>query len=245
MVNLKVIRNIKLNHLTRQILAFLVHILTASGLVFGFLALIAMDRADWKQGFLWLFLCLVIDGIDGSLARKIRAAEVLPSIDGKNIDFVVDFTSYCIVPAYFVYKSELLPEELKLVSILIILISSAFYYGKKSMVVDDQFFEGFPVLWNIVVFVLFFVLNFDPYINFICITFFGIMHFLPIRFAYPSKTKQYVISHLFFSLLGLICALGILSFYPNRVSLMNAGVMICLLYFMVFAIKDTLWKHRL
>ena len=50
--------------------------------------------------FLLLGLALVVDGIDGPLARRFQVAEVLPRWSGDVLDLVVDFTTYVIVPAY-------------------------------------------------------------------------------------------------------------------------------------------------
>ncbi len=55
-------------------LAFLVHVLTASGAAFALLALVAAIQSHWPQMFGWLAVALFVDGIDGALARKLKAA---------------------------------------------------------------------------------------------------------------------------------------------------------------------------
>ena len=49
----------------RRAAAFLVHILTASGALWGLLALMAAVRGDWTWMFWWLVIALVVDGITG------------------------------------------------------------------------------------------------------------------------------------------------------------------------------------
>jgi len=111
-----------------------------------------------------LFLTQFIDGIDGYFARKYRVKEVLPHISGKNIDYVIDFTTYAVIPAYLLYSATLdgipvdqggqflLPHSLRGLSASIILLVSTLYYGKRNMVSDDMYFIGFPVMWNLVAF---------------------------------------------------------------------------------------------
>ena len=81
-------------------IAFSVHLFTASGAACAMLALIAATRAEWVAMFAWLGLALVIDGVDGTLARHFRVAEILPRWSGDALDLVVDFTTYVFVPAY-------------------------------------------------------------------------------------------------------------------------------------------------
>src|SRR5215471_12686262 len=89
--------------------SFVIHILTASGAALALLALIAaVDRA-WSAMFLWLGLALIVDGIDGPLARRFDVARTLPRWSGDTLDLVVDFVTYVFVPAYAISHSGLLP----------------------------------------------------------------------------------------------------------------------------------------
>ena len=58
--------------------------------------------------FRWLGLALLIDGLDGPLARKLNVGEVLPNWSGDTLDLVVDFLTYVFVPAYAITASGLL-----------------------------------------------------------------------------------------------------------------------------------------
>ena len=58
-----------------KIAAWAVHGFTASGAVLGFLAIISIFNNDLVGAFLWLGLALLIDGLDGSLARKIGVTD--------------------------------------------------------------------------------------------------------------------------------------------------------------------------
>ena len=56
-----------------KIAAWAVHGFTASGAVLGFLAIISIFNNDQTSSFLWLGLALLVDGLDGTIARKGRS----------------------------------------------------------------------------------------------------------------------------------------------------------------------------
>ena len=60
--------------LAERMQAFAVHVLTASGVAFGLLAVLAAHERRFSAMFLWLGIALIVDGIDGPLARRLRVA---------------------------------------------------------------------------------------------------------------------------------------------------------------------------
>ena len=202
--------------ITRKILAWAVHSFTASGLVAGFMAILAINTQDWRSAMLWLMACQLIDGVDGLFARAVGVKEVLPNVDGKTIDYVVDFVTYAIIPAYFFYQAELVAEDWRLPLTAVILIVSAVYYGKDGMVSDDMYFIGFPVMWNMVVFFMIFVFQFNELWNALFIIFFAILHFVPIKFVYPSQATRYRWLTLGLTIVFISNLVAILLLYPQR-----------------------------
>ena len=160
-------------------------------------------------------------------------------MDGKNIDYIIDFATYALIPAFFFYKAEMVAPQHMYISLGIILLSAALYYGKVGMVADGQYFVGFPVLWNFVIFFQFFICQNQTTLNFVTVIFFGILHFIPLKFAYPSMTKRYFWPHLFFSVLGLTGALMVLFYYPITQTGFTIAAIVGALYFSVFAVFDT------
>ena len=124
--------------------AFSVHIFTACGAACALLALIAAVGAAWTQMFVWLGVALIIDGIDGTFARRLHVAEVLPRWSGELLDFVVDFVTYVFVPAYAMVASGLLPPSMALVLGLIVTVTGALYFADRRMKTSDSYFRGFP-----------------------------------------------------------------------------------------------------
>lgn len=225
-----------------KILAWLVHIFTASGLLAGFMALLAIEAKDWRSAMLWLLVCQFVDGVDGSLARRFRVKQVLPKMDGKSIDYVVDFATYAVIPAYFFYKAELVPSELNLACAFLILLVSAIYYGIDGMITDDYHFVGFPVLWNLFVFYTVFVFQLPPWLNAVMVLFFAILHFVPIKFAYPSRASLLRKLTQLFAAIALINVLLISWIYPDRSGILTLSAILAMTYFGGLAIWVTYIK---
>lgn len=170
--------------------ALLVHLFTASGLVVGFAALVALHHEQFKLASLLMLVTLVIDAVDGTLARRYRVKEVLPQFNGSTIDYVIDFFTYAILPTFFLYQAQLLPHSVAWVGMSVVLLVSAMYYGKEGMVSDSYHFVGFPVMWNVVVWYMYFILHLPAWLNFAAVLFFGVLHFVPILYPYPSRTVE-------------------------------------------------------
>lgn len=187
----------------------------------------------------WLLVALLIDGIDGTFARKFRTAEILPHMSGKTIDYIVDFTNYAVVPAYFFYAANLVYPAWNLPLAFLILLVSAIYYGKEGMVSEDFYFIGFPVMWNVAVFYLVFVFAFSPLGNALIVVSLSIIHFVPVKFAYPSRATRLKLPTLVFSFLTLLAMPVIVWFYPDVPFVLRVSAFICLLYFALLAAADT------
>lgn len=219
--------------------AFAVHVFTTLGLLAAFMSIIAIKDGEWRIGYLWLVVCFIIDGLDGTLARKMDVEHFLPNFDGKAIDFIVDFITYAFIPAFFFYNAKMVHTSLLLPMVFIMLLSSGLYYGKKRMIIDDQYFWGFPVLWNIVVFYLFFVLENIEIVNIISILFFGILHFVPLKFAYPSRSMQFRSMHIIASFIGIATAILILYLYPKSNFYFSFIACFIVGYFLIFAVIES------
>ena len=167
-------------------LAFSVHVLTASGTALALLALIAAARADWAAMFVALGIALVVDAIDGPLARKLKVAQTLPRWSGATLDLVVDFVTYVFVPAYAIAASGLLPLVLAVPAGAAIAISGALYFADREMKTDDNYFRGFPGVWNLMAFYLLLVKP-APWIAAAAVALFVALTFLPLRFVHPFR----------------------------------------------------------
>jgi phosphatidylcholine synthase len=168
---------------------FLVHVFTACGAACAFMALLAAVGANWVAMFAWLGAALFIDGVDGTLARRFHVAEVLPRWSGDALDLVVDFTTYVFVPAFAIASSGLLPDIAAVPLALAIVVSSALYFADEHMKTSDNYFHGFPALWNAIAFYLF-VLRPPAVLSCVLIVILVVMTFMPLRVIHPFRVAR-------------------------------------------------------
>ncbi|MFK7908297.1 MAG: phosphatidylcholine/phosphatidylserine synthase [Chitinophagales bacterium] len=221
-------------------LAWSVQAFTASGAVAGFMAIVAISAHEWQEAMLWLLLSLIIDGIDGTFARLFRVKKVLPNFDGKAMDYVIDFANYAIIPTYFFYEAAMVDETWRMPCVVVMLIISAFYYGTPGMVTDDFHFVGFPVLWNLVVHYLFFVFAFSSAVNVALIFFFAILHFVPIKYLYPSRTSKLMWLNVINTVVCMVSNAAVIWLYPEVNFWWMALSIGSILYFILMGLHSTL-----
>ena len=191
-----------------QARAFSVHLLTASGSFLAFLSLVAASEERWTAMFWWLGLALFVDGIDGPIARRLEVKEILPTWSGEVLDNIIDYVTYVLIPAFALYQRGLMGEGLSFLSAAIIVVSSAIYYADTGMKTKENFFRGFPVVWNMVVFTLF-VIDPGQWVSFAVVVFAGILTFTPINFLHPVRVQRLRPVNLGVTLLW--CAFGALA----------------------------------
>ncbi|OJT99736.1 MAG: phosphatidylcholine synthase [Rhizobium sp. 63-7] len=172
-----------------EIRAFSVHILTASGSFLAFLGVVAAAEHRFIDMFWWLGLALLVDGIDGPIARKVKVKEVLPNWSGDTLDNIIDYVTYVLLPAFALYQSGMIGEPWSFAAAGMIVVSSAIYYADMGMKTDEYFFSGFPVVWNMVIFTLF-VVQASALAAMIVVTLSVILTFLPINFLHPVRVQR-------------------------------------------------------
>ena len=148
------IRNVDKDKIT----AWAVHGFTSSGAILGFLALISILNNDQAGSFLCLGLSLLVDGIDGAIARKIRITDKAPNLDGSTLDNIIDYLNYVIIPSIMVYWFQMVPQGWEIIVPAGMFAVSLYTFINVNMKTKDYYFSGFPALWNIVV-LYFFILN--------------------------------------------------------------------------------------
>lgn len=173
-----------------QAAAWAVHAFTASGVALALLAVDAVFRNAYREALLWLLAALVVDGIDGTLARAAKVPERLPRIDGAALDLVIDYLTYVVIPALILWRGGFLPEALALPLAAAILMSSLYVFARRDMKTDDGFFRGFPALWNVVA--LYFVVA--PPLRGVAaavVIALIVMTFAPVHVAHPFRARGF------------------------------------------------------
>jgi phosphatidylcholine synthase len=166
--------------------AFAVHVFTACGAACALIALIGAVRADWPQMFVWLGIALFIDGVDGTFARRLRVADVLPRWSGEVLDLVVDILNYVFVPAYALAASGLLPRPIAIPLGILIVVTGSLYFADRLMKTSDYYFRGFPALWNVAAFYLF-LLRPAPWLGAVLIAALAALTFVPFHVVHPLR----------------------------------------------------------
>ncbi|MCU0831872.1 MAG: phosphatidylcholine/phosphatidylserine synthase [Rhizobiaceae bacterium] len=169
--------------------AFSVHILTASGSFLAFLSVVAASESQFTLMWLWLGLALFVDGIDGPIARRLNVKEVLPNWSGDTLDNIIDYITYVLIPAFALYQAGMMGEGLSFLSAAIIVITAAIYYADTGMKTQENFFRGFPVVWNMAVFVLF-VLRPGEWVSFAVVVAIAVLTFAPVNFLHPVRVVR-------------------------------------------------------
>lgn len=169
--------------------AFSVHIFTALGAGVALIAMLEAVRMHWAGMFGWLGVALVIDAIDGPIARRLNVVQVLPDWSGEALDFVVDFITYVFVPAYAITASGLLaPMTAALLGVGIV-VSSALYFADRRMKAADNHFRGFPALWNAVAFYLF-LLHPAQWVASLAVLALIALTFVPLHVIHPVRVAR-------------------------------------------------------
>ena len=176
--------------MTLRFKALSVHLLTATGAVLSMLAMLAAVEEQWSLMFLWLVVALVVDGIDGPLARRYQVTVNWPTYDGVLLDLIIDYLTYVFIPAYALFKSGLLPGWTGWIAIIVIVYGSVIYFADTRMKTKDNSFSGFPACWNMVVLVLFALKpNFE--LTLAIVVALAVAMFLNLKFIHPVRTDRW------------------------------------------------------
>jgi phosphatidylcholine synthase len=168
---------------------FAVHVFTATGAALALAALFAAVGRQWETMFICLGAALIVDGVDGTIARAVKVTERLPRWSGDVLDLVVDFTTYVFVPAYAIATGGLLPAWLDLPAGILIVMTGAIYFADRQMKTADNYFRGFPTLWNLAAFYLF-VLRPAPWLAAGLVALLAILTFVPFKFLHPFRVAR-------------------------------------------------------
>jgi phosphatidylcholine synthase len=209
---------------TLRAAAFGVHWFTALGAGLALVALLEAVRAHWAGMFFWLGLALLIDGIDGPIARRLDVKRVQPNWSGEVLDLVVDFVTYVFVPAFAITASGLLPPLLGPLLGIGIVVSGAMYFADQRMKSDDNHFRGFPALWNAAAFYLF-LLQPQPLLGSLLVAALIVLTFVPFHVIHPVRVRR--LRWLNLALMALWAVLAVLTLRQDFVVSAPVSVALC------------------
>src|SRR3954463_15540463 len=208
---------------TARAAAFSVHIFTALGAGIALIALLEAVREHWAAMFAWLGAALVVDAVDGPIARRLDVVRLQPDWSGEVLDLVVDFVTYVFVPAYAITASGLLLVPAAPLLGVGIMVSGALYFADRRMKASDNHFRGFPALWNAAAFYLF-LLHLPPVFSTLLVAALVVLTFVPFHVLHPVRVVR-----LRWLTMSLIAIWALLSFYTLQMDFrVGTGVTVAL-----------------
>lgn len=229
--------------MTPRLKALFVHLFTATGAVLAMLAMLAAVREEWSLMFLWLVVALIVDGVDGPLARHYHVKTHWPTYDGVLLDLIIDYLTYVFIPAFALFQSGLLPGWTGWCAIIVITYASALYFVDTRMKTKDNSFAGFPACWNMVVLVLFAV---EPnfYLMLAIIVALAATMFLNLKFIHPVRTERWRWLSLSMALAWILFAgrAAWVDFAPGEIA--HWGLVVTSLYLLLAGVVQELVPAR-
>jgi phosphatidylcholine synthase len=180
----------------RKARAYLVHLFTASGVAFAFLAMAEVVRTDLdpRWAFGWLALTVLIDAADGPLARlwdvKLYASRIL----GRTIDIIVDYLTFTFIPLVLVWRMDWLPDPDGLWVVLAMVASLLGFANTSAKQSQEGFFLGFPSYWNVVAYYVGLLTveygTAGAYFSLGAVLVLTVLTLVPVRFVYPNEAPK-------------------------------------------------------
>jgi phosphatidylcholine synthase len=169
---------------------YLVHCVTASGAICGMFGIIAVADNQPREAILWLAIAMVLDGIDGPVARAWAVRETVPRIDGYALDLIIDYVTCIVVPVLFLHRFHMLPSGWSLPVGAFMLFTSALWMARTDQMTDDHFFNGFPCEWNMIVPTLYLLDASGWFAAFACVVL-CLTQLTNIKFLHPMQVRLF------------------------------------------------------
>ncbi len=245
-------------HPLQYVAAWSVHLFTASAACIGVFSLVKMYQHEYIFALWLMLITVVIDAVDGSLARMFNIKKILPKIDGALLDNIVDYLNYVITPCFFLLvKPDMLPPDYSVFLIAAVSITSAYQFCQSDAKTPDHFFKGFPCYWNITILYMF-IFNTSAATNAIILAILSILIFVPVKYVYPSRLDYLTDSRILkilmhvCSIIYAISSVCLLISYPNTniicltLSLAYVGMYLFLSFYRTYypMIKAKISAHK-
>ena len=180
----------------RKARAYLVHVFTATGVAFAFLAMAdvvgATPRPRWAFG--WLAVAVLVDAADGPLARLWNVKLYAARIYGGLIDNIVDYLTFTFIPLMLVWRMDWLPGPDGLWVVAAMIASLFGFANETAKQADAGFFLGFPSYWNVVAYYTGLLTTaYGAVGEALCLAavlLFAVLTVVPVRFLYPNQTPR-------------------------------------------------------
>lgn len=167
-----------------------VHALTATGVIVGYVGLNSVIEGHARAAILWLVGALVLDGVDGPIARRLDVSARIPTLNGNTLDLIIDYFTCTIVPVAFLYRFDILPSKTVGPIGYAILLISVLWMSRTDQETEDGWFNGFPAEWNMIIPTLY-LIRVNPWLNLAICVAFCLLTLSRVQFAHPVSVRQY------------------------------------------------------
>lgn len=122
------------------------NVITLMNLVFGSLSILSTLRGDYRSGAMFILLAVLMDGMDGRVARLLNTTSEL----GKELDSLCDLVSFGVAPAILIYtqvfSSNPGPAATPALCLtLFFIICGALRLARFNVLNIHDFFMGIPI----------------------------------------------------------------------------------------------------
>jgi len=213
-----------------KLYALSVHLLTASGVVFGFWSLLMILEGEAAYSLWLLALAAAIDSIDGTLARKANVTLHTPHIDGALLDNLVDYITWVFLPVIWGYVFLNIP----FIVCSIVVLASLFGFSHTQSKTEDNFFRGFPSYWNLLILYLY-VFDTEAWLSSLILVLFALLVLAPVKLIYPSRTTVLKKTTLVLSIPFSIMIIAMLALLDETPLWISSGSLYYPLYYTVLS----------
>jgi CDP-diacylglycerol--serine O-phosphatidyltransferase len=126
-------------------MGYIPNALTLLNLSFGVISLVYVINGDYTLAAVFIILAVLMDGMDGRVARYLKVTSEL----GKQMDSLSDMVSFGVAPALLVYTKILHPActdlPLDLVVAVVFVLCGAFRLARFNILNINDYFVGIPI----------------------------------------------------------------------------------------------------
>ena len=117
--------------------------ITLINLLFGSLSLVSTLDENYLAAGFFILLAMVMDGLDGRLARRLGIISEM----GKELDSLCDLVSFGVAPAILLYSQVLqpFPFMLGLIAAVLYIMCGAFRLARFNVLNIKDYFVGIPI----------------------------------------------------------------------------------------------------
>jgi phosphatidylcholine synthase len=221
-----------------------VHAYTASGAVFGLLFVLAGVQGDMREAFAWAAAAMVVDGTDGTLARRLEVSRHVPDFDGALLDNIVDYLTYVFAPVVVLHQNGFLPDgDAGLVVASVPLLASCYQFCRADAKTADHLFWGFPSYWNVVAFYAV-VLEQGVVATTVVIAVCSVLVFVPIGYLYPSRATEFQRSSVLLTSVWSVVAIVLVVQLPDASRLLAQLSLLYVVYYVGASLVLTARRRR-